>query len=278
MAVTQSNNQVEISEVIVRLLEIARTVVPGAANWCVAGGAVRDQYFDREPHDYDLFIMGLDALSGQINHGFQANGLTLSEHWTREYEMNHVMEYIIPGGKLVHIIATPLTDIEALLDTFDWNICHHAISRDGTAINGGFPETRILRLQPGSLIKPLAALKRGFRFAERYGMAIAPEDLRTLIEGSMIQLDEEDQGLTWDPVMREPTLAQVFEIGAETDDIRNPVPTWTTNTWDNPHLELDTVTEPPLEALTMVTLANTLRDAARNLGMIPPANTGGTNA
>lgn len=289
---TQSDNQTEIGTVIRRLLEIGRAVVPGAANWCVAGGAVRDQYLDREPHDYDLFIMGLDQISGEMNQGFQREGLTLSTRWRQEYLMNHMMEYITPGGKLVHIIATPLIEIEALLDTFDWNICHHAISRDGTAVNGGFPAVNLLRLQPGSLVKPLTALKRGFRFAERYGMTIAPEDLRTLIEGSMVQLDEEEQGLTWDPVMREPRLTNnEAQIAAMTDDIFDD--RWTTAVFDRDAFVL-TDAQPPAQELTiedlqqararleadpMMTVADTLRTIAVNMGMVTaPVTTGGTNA
>ena len=147
----------------------------------IAGGAVRDVLLGREPKDYDLFLLG----RGPSREASEEVSARLSD-------MDHVkpldwhksepflVDTVRVGASEVQVMLTPETTMDALIQTFDWNICLFGYdgsvraAEDISNIAPGKP----LRLQRVTF--PLSTLRRGFRFSERFQMIFLQPDIVAL--------------------------------------------------------------------------------------------------
>jgi hypothetical protein len=165
----------------VRVADVFHTFAPLVGCRCaVAGGAVRDELIGRTPRDFDLFCFDQFARHAIL----RAPGVTFVESKRNEYAARDVLT-IEWRGAVVQFVFTDdgRDDVDALLDRFDWNVCLFAY--DGAIIKR-MDESQIGR---GHLLRlnsndgegrTIRTLRRGFRFADRYGMTIATNDLAAL--------------------------------------------------------------------------------------------------
>lgn len=152
----------------------------------VAGGAVRDSLMGRKPKDYDLFVLQaketwdfsaakkemLPALSGV------ATSLpVISGHNSEPYLVANLDLLGIP----VQILVSPVASMQALVATFDWNVCLFAF--DGKNYLMGEKTDNIgpgKNLWLNQVTFPLSTLRRGIRFSERFGMKLCHSDVARL--------------------------------------------------------------------------------------------------
>lgn len=143
----------------------------------VAGGSVRDHVMGRTAKDFDVFVLGpvtddqVAAVSGALS------GLEIVTPPEFHKSEPYLVATVRLEGELVQIMCNPAADIEALLDSFDWNVSLFAF--DGTVRQREMVENiaigRSLRLQ--TVTFPLSTLRRGFRFSERFGMVFERADI-----------------------------------------------------------------------------------------------------
>ena len=136
----------------------------------IAGGAIRDTLLKRVPRDYDVFL-----LNDRQPPPEWAAGLEVGPWYKKSPCLQGTVRY---GGQLVQVCRSPEPSMEALVDSFDWNVCLFAWEpRAIVAL------TRLVDIAPGKPLTlhrcttPLATLRRGWRFADRFSMVI---DDRTL--------------------------------------------------------------------------------------------------
>ena len=142
----------------------------------VAGGAIRDALMGNEPKDIDLFTVG------------EVDTCLLPEQLTVIRDNDECLYSVFLrwegeiDGRRVQIMSHPsATSMEALCDTFDWNVCRFAW--DGTAQFEGMKVGDIASgkwLELHRLTFPASTLRRGFRFEERFGMRISKFTLQFL--------------------------------------------------------------------------------------------------
>lgn len=145
-------------------------------NVIVAGGAVRDALMGVAPKDIDLFTtakfdtakLGEDFCSAADE---EANLYKLFLRWEGDI-----------GGQHVQIMQHPKAEFaKDLIDTFDWNVSRFAW--DGTTLLEGMKLSDIRKgglLELHRLTFPQSTLRRGYRFSERFGMAMRPDALRLI--------------------------------------------------------------------------------------------------
>lgn len=140
---------------------------------CIAGGSVRDELMGLEPKDFDVFVF--DEILP-----IQFDGLEVIEvpEW-------HKSEPFLVGnfrwrGAWIQVMRTDMPDVEALVDSFDWNVCMFAYDGTTTAQTDidEIGEGKTLRLHKVTF--PLATLRRGFRFSERFKMKLERDDISHL--------------------------------------------------------------------------------------------------
>lgn len=147
---------------------------------CVAGGAVRDTLMDRSPKDFDLFL--LDIPSGNFNDKRRViteavAGLEIVKGLEWHQSEPFLCTTVKWNGVEVQLLANPAPDVEALIATFDWNVCLFAFN--GNFVNREKVENigqgKDLVLQTCTF--PLSTLRRGFRFSERFKMRLKRETI-----------------------------------------------------------------------------------------------------
>lgn len=152
----------------------------GLGRIVVAGGAVRDHLMGRPPKDYDIFLLGSDFDSQA---GVVAGQLSGLEHVV-PLDIHKSEPFLVAtvkwNGAIVQVMSTPATTVDALIDTFDWNVCLFAF-------DGAFhAKEQIGNVGKGQSLKlhrvtyPLSTLRRGFRFSERYEMTLPRESVEQL--------------------------------------------------------------------------------------------------
>jgi hypothetical protein len=147
----------------------------------IAGGAVRDALLGEPPVDYDVFILGVDM---QYAHEIERyiSDLTTVKH----------VRYDVPSwscrllDEKVDVIPTADMSIEHLFDTFDWNVSmfawdgslhqrmHHRNIRPGELL---VLNEKAAQIHGFSRLGPTNSLRRGFRFADRFGMILDQETI-----------------------------------------------------------------------------------------------------
>lgn len=152
----------------------------------VAGGAVRDSLMNKEPKDWDVFILrGPDkwdfkAIAEQIKPAL--SDLTKAEpavswHLSEPYLVSNVKW----KDSIIQVLVNPAASMEELIATFDWNVCLFA--HDGERLA---QEELIENIGPGKELHlktvtfPLSTLRRGFRFSERFKMKLLRPDVLKL--------------------------------------------------------------------------------------------------
>ena len=163
-------------------------------NVVIAGGAVRDELIGRIPKDYDIFILGNrrstvvdNAIRNQLSSftGIPATLTVDSNSNTYAASRLPVGTWLYEGAK-IQVMLSRQYSATNLTETFDWNVCKYAYFGDAYSIlnTSGIPDGESLRgreLVPGYLENnPLLHLRRGFRFAERYGMILPSTVLERL--------------------------------------------------------------------------------------------------
>lgn len=154
----------------------------------IAGGAVRDMLRGCEPKDYDVFLLndlwpaqGWDVSLEKTEQGTQADDYGVRPLGTYRFD-----------GALVQVIQTKARTLHELLWLFDWNICMFGYDAAIGVVSIG----SIDAIGPGKVLKlnrityPVSTLRRGFRFSERFGMAIEPRELVELCVRSAAKLLE----------------------------------------------------------------------------------------
>lgn len=141
---------------------------------CIAGGAARDVQMFTRPKDIDLFVFFTppDVIEKLL---WDLAAVTLLPWHKSEPFLVKTVEW---HGHVVQIMHTPHSTIEALVDSFDWNVCRFAYDRDGfhnftplDDIGAG----KALKLH--TVTFPLSTLRRGFRFSERFQMILDHTDI-----------------------------------------------------------------------------------------------------
>lgn len=153
---------------------------------CVAGGAVRDVLMRVEPKDFDLFVLHdqgvqFDQLKEQIKERIS----DLSEieprvewHKSEPFLVATVSWY----GREVQVLANPAASVEALVDSFDWNVCLFAYDGEFLCKEDVLNITAGKELKLNKVTYPVSTLRRGFRFSERFLMKFRREDIVKLCE------------------------------------------------------------------------------------------------
>lgn len=145
----------------------------GLASVVIAGGSVRDALLDREPKDYDLFLLDTEfrpAVIGVIKRMVSEWPVVKTLEWHNSEP--YLAVTVRWNGFDVQIMCTPCRTVDELLDTFDWNVCLFAFDgRLHTRTDlSDIAEGKPLRLQTVKF--PLSTLRRGFRFSERFKMTL----------------------------------------------------------------------------------------------------------
>jgi len=156
----------------------------------IAGGAVRDFLMERDAKDYDIFILTTDETEEIKLQILEA----LSDletffpvvNWARSIpadKESSLVKTVIWKGVEVQILINPALTPQALVETFDWNICCFAYSADGFYKGMKIQDIGLecyLRLMRDTT--PLSTLRRGFRFSERFQMYLDTEDIHRLCQ------------------------------------------------------------------------------------------------
>jgi hypothetical protein len=153
----------------------------------IAGGAVRDSLMDKEPKDYDVFLMG-----HQYEDDIKDKVIEVLKPYEKIYGLEwHKSEpYLVTTIKVldseVQILVTPIRSIPELLNSFDWNVCLFAYGvHEGKlqvvqhAKIEDIGKDKFLKLN--KLTYPLSTLRRGYRFSERFKMRLSSDDLEKII-------------------------------------------------------------------------------------------------
>ena len=137
---------------------------------CIAGGAPRDVLMDRQPKDWDVFL--LTDKKPEID---DLDQVDLLPFHPSEPFLQATVKW---NTAIVQVMRPPVNTREELLDTFDWNVSLFAYDDKGFC-----QRTRLQEIAAGQPLKlqkltyPLSTLRRGFRFSERFGMELQEEDL-----------------------------------------------------------------------------------------------------
>jgi hypothetical protein len=151
---------------------------------CVAGGAVRDELMERQPKDFDVFVLWpnewkFKAAKEQLTaalEGISTAQPTVSWHNSEPFLVSN----LVINGADVQVLANPAQSMRDLVATFDWNVCLFGYDGDyyrGEPIENIAP-AKELRLN--RVTYPLSTLRRGFRFSERFKMKLRDEDIKRL--------------------------------------------------------------------------------------------------
>lgn len=139
--------------------------------WCIAGGAIRDTLLGIQPKDYDLFVLGADpaaVLQACVGLTPKISSFTTAAPSSPAHIVDN---YDVCGQTVQVMVMKKVNTVEALLYSFDWNICKFAL-KDGEMIEmGKLPvagDPLILDCCP----RPGSTLRRGKRFAEKFDMAL----------------------------------------------------------------------------------------------------------
>jgi len=144
-----------------------------------AGGCIRDVAIGATPKDYDIFILGHldpDSAREEVCRKLEDSGFVATDPTHHSSEPFLAGTFIV-GGLTVQVMASKYSTIEELIDSFDWNVSRYGW--DGERVLGE-SILNIARGKPLLLHKvtfPLATLRRGFRFSERFGMTLSVESV-----------------------------------------------------------------------------------------------------
>jgi hypothetical protein len=154
----------------------------------LAGGSVRDSLMDRDPKDYDIFILG----GSRIAFGEMGKKVTTAlakfpkiQSATEWHKSEPFMIYEIEyEGKGVQVMyKEELWTTDSLLDGFDWNVSLFAFDENGYRTREHVDNIAVgksLRLQ--GITHPASTLRRGYRFSERFKMKFENSDVARLCE------------------------------------------------------------------------------------------------
>jgi len=150
----------------------------------IAGGSVRDHFLGVKPKDYDVFVVNCNKKTELISRIAEIKEASVIERDVLNHFSIHedLIANLYWEGKIVQIIRSTNTTVDSLLKGFDWNICLFAY--DGNFIL----KEDVEKLQPGNNLilhnfdKPINNLKRGFLFAERYGLKFQKQDIKFLCD------------------------------------------------------------------------------------------------
>lgn len=149
----------------------------------VAGGAVRDQLMARTPKDFDLFILTNDKWNDGVAEAVKRITADYPDV-KAEVEWHKSEPYLIRSLSFksheIQLMQSPFGSTDALLDSFDWNVCRFAF-------DGSFHTRELVEnigvgkeLKLHKVTNPLSTLRRGFRFSERFLMRLRIEDVKLL--------------------------------------------------------------------------------------------------
>lgn len=159
----------------------------------IAGGAVRDSLMGKQPKDYDIFVLRPDGFD------FEKDRKTLTEQL---HDLTKVVPVVQWHGsepflaatvqwrdREIQVLVNPQPSKEALIATFDWNVCLFAY--DGAMLCG----ENIDNIGPGKTLRlnkvtfPASTLRRGFRFSERFLMVLEHETVADLCRQIIAKAD-----------------------------------------------------------------------------------------
>lgn len=148
----------------------------------VAGGSVRDVLMGRNPKDIDVFVLVGAPIEAVITTTAEAlsdlDAIETPEWHKSEPFLQATVRY---NGAMVQVMLSPYATVDALLDSFDWNVSMFAY--DGQTVTQRTEVEDIAEGKPLVLHRvtfPLSTLRRGFRFSERFLMVMQPADIKRL--------------------------------------------------------------------------------------------------
>ena len=162
----------------------------------ICGGSVRDTLMGNKPKDYDLFILTdnlyktvhPNVVNKIVEHGLKEVKSDLEFHKSEPF----MLSQIDIDGDRIQIMWSDKPNIDALLDSFDWNVSLFAYGK-----NGFTQWEKIENIGMGKELWlwnttfPSSTLRRGYRFSERFGMYINQDDFASLI--SKVYLKHQNQ-------------------------------------------------------------------------------------
>lgn len=166
---------------------------------CIAGGAVRDTLLGREPKDFDVFVFvpqweSWNDFRAHFVEEFQSK-LNKYPEVISDIEWHKSEPFFIRSieyhSKEIQVMTTPEKDMEALVDTFDWNICQFAYGERNGSVDFFKKNVELDDIKSGGYLRlnkityPYSTLRRGYRFSERFHMRLATEDIKRLCSDIM---------------------------------------------------------------------------------------------
>lgn len=150
----------------------------------VAGGAVRDHLMGRQAKDFDLFLLNTPFTKEAREAVTDAlDDLEVVKPLAWHNSEPYLVMTVRWQGFDVQVMCNPAVSIDALVDTFDWNVARFAF--DGENFTKGMDVDDIgygKELKLHRVTFPTSTLRRGFRFAERFAMSIDPDIILLLCE------------------------------------------------------------------------------------------------
>lgn len=170
----------------------------------VAGGAIRDAVLGQTPRDIDIFILDGINPNGSLNVNLHDIEIIIGHIGmskkiivepgcsnAEEYQSGFAVVAELKWNEIyddipIQIICRKENNAAQLIDSFDWNVCQLAYDTKGNLLydskiydfvqNAGWygVELQYNKSRSGDEKK---ALKRGFKFEDRYGLKISDLDL-----------------------------------------------------------------------------------------------------
>ncbi len=157
----------------------------------IAGGAVRDLRLGFDAKDIDVFILGDPDPSLVTNAIADLDSIDMLVVQASSPDLLGTVEW---DGNKVDVVCRKENTVDALLDTFDWNVCLFAF--DGFAVRERMRPSEILggtlALQTLKGKNPESVLRRGFRFVERYGMTMPSDTMVKLCRMVAAQREQQE--------------------------------------------------------------------------------------
>lgn len=156
----------------------------------ICGGAVRDSLRGVDPKDYDIYIIDTNG----ARHEEVAK--KIKEAVSDYPKVKPVIEFhksepfliqsIYYEDKEVQIMVRgEFTNVEDLVDSFDWNVSLFAYGRNGTYKHPNAVDLEEIKnqgeLKLNRVTFPYSTLRRGYRFSERFVMKLSGKEIDKII-------------------------------------------------------------------------------------------------
>lgn len=178
------NKQIQGLQVV--LYEMQILLGNNIGEMVIGGGAVRDALLNKPPKDIDLFILshGKGKSWGELANIIRPKLTNFTKikpvvEWHKSEPF--LIETIKHNYGEVQIMLRNLSNVDELMDTFDWNVSLFALTE-----NGIVQREDEANISPGkelwtqTITYPKSTLRRGYRFSERFHMKIRKGEIEKI--------------------------------------------------------------------------------------------------